>query len=95
MPTARSLHVLREKALGQAADQVRDAEDALSTARGNLDLLIRDSVQAQGYQVAAVARAARVSRETVYAATRRIHTNAQANQATAHRSATPPAEAAA
>jgi hypothetical protein len=71
MPAARPLHPLREQALGQIADRVRDAEDALSTARGDLDLLIRDSVLQQGYQVAAVARAARVSRETIYAATRR------------------------
>lgn len=71
MPTSQQLPPAIETRVDQAATDVAVAEQALRRARDRLDSAIYDAVNRHGCQPAAVARAATLSRETVYKAARR------------------------
>lgn len=71
MPTTQPLPHQVSAKLSNAAQAVADAEKQLRKARNRLDSAIYDAVRRKNCQVAAVADAAGVSRETVYKATGR------------------------
>lgn len=71
MPATEALPTDVEARLAQAATEIREAEEQLRKARNRLDSAIYDAVRREGHQVAAVAIAAGVTRQTVYQATGR------------------------
>jgi len=70
-PATEALPTDVEGRLIQAATEIRKAEEQLRKARNRLDSAIYDAVRREGHQVAAVAIAAGVTRQTVYQATGR------------------------
>jgi hypothetical protein len=72
MPTTQQLPPDLAAALATRAAAVTDAERALGRARDRLDSAIYDAVRRHDCQVAAVAAAAGVSRETAYKAAGRF-----------------------